>query len=292
VDPAALPYILVTGFFFGSSLIATRFGLAQFDAASYTGLRLLFASAGFLAIYTLDRRRHPWPPDRRIWRHSLILSIVGIIIPFFGSILKLQYLSSGVVAMFITVGPAMTVLLAHFLLDGESLTSSKSMGVVLALSGALLLAIRGETGLVEVDSGGPIGYLFMTATLLGVSLSTIYMRKYMGGFDSFEVSSSQMLVATVISLPLIAVIAGISVAGVDWRGFSVLLYSAIIGALLGVIAYNLSIQRFGATTAAMTQYVVPVVAGIGGVLLLGERITLIMLIGIALIVGGITIIRR
>ncbi len=291
MDPAALPYILLTGFFFGSSLIATRFGLAQFDAASYTGLRLIFASAGFLAIYALDRRRR-WPSDRRIWRHSLILGVIGIIIPFFGSILALQHLSSGVVAMFITVGPAITVVLAHFFLDGESLTSSKTIGVLLALSGALLLALRGESGLPDVESAGPAGYLLMTATLLGVSLSTIYMRKYMGGFDSFEVSSSQILTATLVSVPLILVFAGISLANVNWQGFSVLLYSAIIGTLLGVIAYNLCVHRFGATTAAMTQYVVPVVAGIGGVLLLGEHITLIMLIGVTLIIGGITIIRR
>jgi len=292
VDPAALPFILATGFFFGSSLIATRFGLAQFDAASYTGLRLIFASAGFLAIYAVDRRRHPWPIDKRIWRHSLTLGVIGIIVPVFGSILALQYLSSGVVAMFITVGPAITVVLAHFLLEGESLTSGKAIGVMLALSGALLLAIRGETGLNIGEVADPAGYLLMTATLLGVSLSTIYMRKYMGGFNSFDVSSAQLLMATTLSLPLILIITGISIAGADWRGFSVLFYSAIIGTLFGVIAYNLSVHRFGATTAAMTQYVVPAVAGIGGVLLLGERITLVMLIGIVLIVGGITIIRR
>lgn len=291
MDPAALPFILATGLFFGSSLIVTRFGITQFDPASFTGLRLLFASAGFLAVYALDRRRHPWPSDRRIWRHSVFLSIVGIIIPLFGSILALQYLSSGVVAMFITVGPALTVVLAHFLLDGEALTGRKSMGVLLALSGALFLAIRGETGLVTVGAANPLGYLLLGAMLLGVSISTIYMRKYMGGYQSFDVSSAQMLTATAISLPLILVIGGISTAGVDWRGFSALFYAAVIGTLFGVIAFNTCVHRFGATTAAMTQYVVPVVAGLGGILLLGEHVTAAMLIGVALIIGGITIIR-
>ena len=114
----------------------------------------------------------------------------------------------------------------------------------------------------------------------------------MGGFDPLDISSSQMLTATLISVPLIMVFAGISLSGVNWQGFSALLYSAIIGTLLGVIAYNLCIHRFGAMTAAMTQYVVPIVAGIGGVLFLGERITLIMLLGVVLIISGITIIRR
>ena len=98
-----------------------------------------------------------------------------------------------------------------------------------------------------------------------------------------------LLTATAISLPLILVIGGISTTGVDWRGFSALFYAALIGTLFGVIAFNTCVHRFGATTAAMTQYVVPVVAGLGGILLLGEHVTAAMLIGVALVIGGITI---
>ena len=42
----------------------------------------------------------------------------------------------------------------------------------------------------------------------------------------------------------------------------------------------------------MTQYVVPIVGSVGGILLLGERVTAGMLIGVSLIVAGITIIQR
>ncbi len=54
--------------------------------------------------------------------------------------------------------------------------------------------------------------------------------------------------------------------------------------------YN--IQRFGATASAVTAYVIPVVASIGGVLILDERITGAMLIGLVLIVGGIALINQ
>ena len=54
--------------------------------------------------------------------------------------------------------------------------------------------------------------------------------------------------------------------------------------------YN--VKRFGATAAAMTAYVVPLVTGIGGVLILGETVTRAMMVGMGVIVSGIAIINR
>jgi drug/metabolite transporter (DMT)-like permease len=53
-----------------------------------------------------------------------------------------------------------------------------------------------------------------------------------------------------------------------------------------------NIQRFGATASAVTAYVIPIVATLGGVLLLGETITKGMALGMGLIVGGVAIINQ
>lgn len=291
MNPAALPYVLLAGLFFGTSLLSARFGIGQFAPVTFTGLRLLLAGSGFLAVYALDRRRHPWPLDAGIWRHSLLLSFLGVIIPLFGTILALQYLSSGLTAMFVTVGPALTVVLAHFFLADESLTTRKAVGVLLALSGALLLALRGESGLPNVEAANPTGYLLMLATLVSVSASTIYVRKFMGGYRSFDVSSTQILVAALLAGPLVLAFTGFHLEVVDWRGYAALGYSALAGTILAVLVYNYSISKFGATSAAMTQYIVPIVAGAGGILLLGEQISAGMLAGVALIVVGVTLVR-
>ena len=54
--------------------------------------------------------------------------------------------------------------------------------------------------------------------------------------------------------------------------------------------YFYIVRRFGATPAAMTNYLVPIVASIGGVLLLGEQATAGMLVGMMIIIGGIALI--
>ena len=57
-----------------------------------------------------------------------------------------------------------------------------------------------------------------------------------------------------------------------------------------IALYN--VQHFGATAAAMTAYIIPVVASITGALLLGEQITLGMLAGMAVIFAGVALINR
>ena len=70
-------YIVLTGLAFGSSLVASRFGVSQVEPVSFVTARLIMASLGFFAIYALDHRRHPWPTQPQLWRHSLIVAIFG-----------------------------------------------------------------------------------------------------------------------------------------------------------------------------------------------------------------------
>src|SRR5690606_21083720 len=159
--PAALPYVLLIGLLFGSSLLASRFSLPQFGSVTFVWLRLAISLGAFAAVYAAAAKRgrssRPLPlGDRALLRDGLILGIFGTALPMLGYISSLQYQSAGVTALLITVAPALTVLLAHFLLPDERLTWRKAAGIGLALAGAALLVIRGESGLAGI-AGSPIG---------------------------------------------------------------------------------------------------------------------------------------
>jgi drug/metabolite transporter (DMT)-like permease len=286
----ALPYILITGLAFGSSLISSRFGIRQINPYVFTGLRLAMASLAFLTIYWLNRRHRPWPSELRLWRYACILGIFGLAIPMTATLLALQYISSGIAAILITTGPALTVLLAHFFLADERLTRRKTAGVILALSGALLLTVRGESGLPNAGQSSFIGYLMILSVLLFGSGTTIYTRKFLQGYDAFDVTSLQVFVATLVVFPMSILLIGFDLHQVEGSGYVALIYSALAGTFLGFLGYFYLIKQFGATSAAMTNYLIPVSASLGGVLLLGETITPGMVIGMAIIIAGIVII--
>ena len=287
----ALPYVVILGFLFGSTLIASRFSVGQFQPVTYIGLRLTMASLGHAVVYTLARRRR-WPTDRRLWRHAAVLGILGTAVPMTAIVTSLQYQSGGITALLITTSPALTVLLAHFFLPDEALTRRKSAGVALALGGAVLLAMRGESGLPDVSQASPTGYgLVLLAMVLGSSM-TIYARRYMRDLDAFDVASVRMFAAALLVMPLSGLFAGFDLHAVDGQGYLALIYAAFVGTFGGFILAFYNIKRFGATASAMTAYVVPAVTGIGGVLVLGETVTTMMLFGMGVIVSGIAIINQ
>jgi drug/metabolite transporter (DMT)-like permease len=85
---------------------------------------------------------------------------------------------------------------------------------------------------------------------------------------------------------------GINLEKVNGQGYFALGYAALVGTFGGMMLAFYIIKRFSATAQAMSLYVIPVIAGLGGALLLNEQITVGMLAGMALIVLGITLINQ
>lgn len=287
----SIPYIIILGFIYGSSLIASRFSVGQYHPTNYIALRMLFASMAYIALYTFSRR-YTWPKDPRLWRRAAVVGVFGTAIPMTAVVSAMQYQSSGLTAVLLTTSPAITVVMAHFALPDESLTRRKSIGVALALGGAVLIAILGESGLPDVSQPSTIGYGLVFMGILFSTATSIFTRKYLQDYKSFDIASIRMFFATLALLPLTVIMVGFDLSQVNSQGYFALGYASIMGTFSGTLLAVYIIQRFGATAVSMTTYVIPIVTVIGGTAILGERITPDMLLGVGLIVSGIAIINR
>lgn len=287
----ALPHIILLGFFFGSSLVASRFSIGQYDPTTYIGLRMIIASLISLVIYWLIAGRRV-PRDPELWKRASLLGVFGTAVPMTCVVSSLQYQSSGVSSLLLTTAPALTVILAHFILPDELLSWRKIVGVALALGGAALLAVSGENGLPDIDEAVPTGYTLVSIGMIFSSLMIIYARKYLQGYDAYDVASIRIFSAGIVMMPFSLLTVGFDMSAVNEVGFFGLFYTAIVGTFMGLMLSFYNIKRFGATPAVMATYVVPIVAGIGGVLVLGEEITTTMLVGMVIIVSGIALLQE
>ena len=287
----SIPYIILLGFLFGTTLLASRLGAEQFEPSMYVAIRLAIASLGFILVYLFSKKRK-FPRDRALWRSGGILGFFGTAIPMTFLVTSLNYQSSGVTSILITLGPAITVVMAHFYLADESLTRRKLIGVFIALSGALLIVLLGETGLPDVSQTSSTGYILVFAAMISASTATVYARKCMSDLDAVDVATVRLIVATLVVFPLSFLFFGFDLSQVDQSGYIALGWAALFGTFLGMLLSFYNIQRFGATASAMTAYMVPIVASIGGWLFMEEQITLGMLGGVTLIVIGIALINR
>jgi drug/metabolite transporter (DMT)-like permease len=284
----ALVFVLIQGFLFGSSLLATRFSVGQFHPTVFSGLRMMTATLLYLAMFAFSRRS--WPRDWRIWGHGAVIGILFTAVPIMAIVNAVKFQSSGVTSMLLATNPVLTTLLAHFFLFDESIDRRKLIGILVALAGAFLLIGRGESGLVDVGRANPIGYALVGLALLSTATARVYAARFIRNLNSVDVSAFGMFAATLLVFPM-ALAAGINFNGVTREGYIALGVSTLAGTFGGPMLAYFVLKRFGATVSSLSTYVIPAVAGVGGVLLLGEKISSSMLIAFALILVGITQVR-
>jgi drug/metabolite transporter (DMT)-like permease len=291
VKPGTLRFLLVVGCAacFGTGLTVSRLGLRQFDAIGYTGLRFGAAATAF-AVFLIARRRASWPRDLRFWTMAVLFGVVGTALPMLAIISSLQYLSSGTAAIVAAVGPSFAVVFAHFALRDERLSVRKIQGVIVACAGAAYLIVQKQTGL-DVQTSQGLGYGLLLGGLALSYGAIVTARRYLRGYDLFQVVGVQMVTAAAVLLPLaLARFSAARITDVTIAAITVV-YGGAIGTFAAFLGRFALIKQFGATDAALIDYVVPVMATGGGLVILDERLTVTMVIGMVIILLGVRIVQ-
>ena len=127
----------------------------------------------------------------------------------------------------------------------------------------------------------------------GYGLSYVYMGRYLTGrgISPLVLSASQLGAVTVL-LALAMPFAGLDAPEWRWDAVGSLL---VLGALGTGIAYVLNyrvIQDEGPTAASVVTYLLPIVAVILGWAVLSEAVTVAILAGVVLVLGGVILSKR
>ena len=286
----AFPYIALLGFFWGSNLVAARFGTGEFSPFFFIALRLMIATLCFLPFMVTGGRT--FPTNKQTWKLAMFSGLLGVAIPMSAFILSLQYMSSGLVSIFVTTAPAMIAIAAHFFLPDEKLAPFKWIGVGLALLGSVFLVGLGESGLSDVSRVNPIGPLLIAFGLISDAANTVFVRRNMRDQDTVQVTGIRLFTGALLLIILSLTFESVSFEGVTGWGVFSLVYAALIGAVAGQFMAFYIMQKYGAISFSMVSFVVPIVATLLGVLLLGEIVTWGMGIGVILIAAGIFVLNR
>jgi len=287
----ALPYILLLGFLFGSNLVASRFCLAQFSSITFNALRLLLATLQFSLVYAFSFKRGI-PLDGGLWLKGSFFGIVGVAIPMTMFITSMQYQSSGVTSLLITLNPVVTAVFAHFLLKNETFDLRKIAGTLLALGGAAAVLGSGENGLSGFGKADWRGYALVLGGVVLYALGAIFARRYLTSYNLFDVAAVRMASGAAFLLPVAAMVSDFDLKMVTPTGWGGLAYSAVAGTFVAFLVEFLIIKRFGATNATQSSYFTPLVAGTLGSLVLGEVVRPVLLLAALAIFGGLTLLNR
>ena len=257
--------------FAGNSLLC-RIALkhTSIDAASFTTIRLI---SGAVMLWLIVRTRRGTYTGGGNWLSSFALFAYAAGFSF-------AYVSlpaaTGALLLF---GAVQATMIGYGIWAGERLLKLQLIGLVLALGGLVGLLLPGL-------SAPPLyGSVLMLSA--GVAWG-IYSLRGKGAGDPTRVTAGNFLRAVPIAATLsISMLSG---ASLDTAGFWYAVSSGTLASGIGYAVWYTALPTLKATNAATVQLSVPVIAALGGIVFLGEPITLRLALASVAILGGIALV--
>ena len=270
----------------GTSPIAVRIGLGEGIGPSTVaaGSSLVATAAVWLMIGLARRRNLVGPIELRI---GLVLAFLSVVLPQQARTAALANASAGFVTLVYALVPIGTALVAHMMLADERLNVGTTVGLLLGLAGVAALILIGDSGIAE--GGDPItaGVLALAGVVF-ISLAGVYAKRYAGQYSVLGVTGVQLVVGCIAHWGVALALDGRPV-GHSAAGLLAIFYAGVIGMFVPLSLYYFLIRHVKVVFSSIISYLVPLVATIAGVLVLGEHVQPGILLGGVLVLSGVVV---
>ena len=245
-------------------------GPAAIDAASFSTIRLIAGACCLMLISASTRGgSSPLPGS---WTSAIVLFVYSI--PF-----SYAYglLTTGTGALILFGSVQVTMMLAA-LAGGERPHAKQWVGLILAVAGLVYLVLPG------LAAPSPLGAVLMAVAGMAWGIYSLLGRD---AADPLAQNASTFLRA--IPLTLAVSVATWRFTHLETRGVVLAAVSGAVTSGLGYVAWYSALRSLSATRASLVQLLVPVIAAVGGLVVLGEALSLRLVLSAAIVIGGIAL---
>lgn len=286
IQPIALGLLTVA--LWGSNPTATKIGIAGVTPLQYAMLRAMLAS-GFYILTLLVVGRNFIAALRKLrFTDYVVLGVVGLLqttVFFYALAVGVSYVPAGIAAVLVNTQPLFTVFLSVAIFK-ERLSLKAGLGIVVAFLCIPLIVIPQLHG--DANAKGfiilIIGAIAWSASIL------IFKRSVPRNLNPFFVAIFQMWFGTTVLMLLTGIFSKINFSAIppitEWS----LLYTATLGTCIPYTLWFFLLRRFQASYISTYTFLIPVFGLFFGVVLLGERLSSVQILGVSGVLAGVTMV--
>ena len=277
--------VVILGVIWGLAFVAIRTADFQLSPVNLTLLRWLIASAGFLALAPFFGK-----PKNPIQRHHIPRILVVSLASVTGYHLSLNYaetiVSAGLAGLLISLGPIFVVVLSALFLK-EKIGKRLTLALAAAMTGAVVLSFNAGLNFQEIT--GPLAVVF---SAFMYSVFAVGSKPLVKEYGALPTAIWIALIGTAFTLPLITMNFITQVQQLSTITWVSVIYLALLSTVLANVILYLLIGNRSVSRLSIQLYIVPLVSLIGGVVLLGETVTILTLSGAILMFTGVALATR
>jgi len=279
------------------NFIAAKIGLRYFPPLTMASFRVCGAGVVMVPFYFCLRRlrffaeaaaaRKMGITRRDAWTF-LYLGFFGVSVNQFCFTLGLHYTSVSHSAILVGIGPIYTLILA-VLLRLERATWHKAVGMAIAFTGIAVLASEGG---ISAHSPSLLGDAITMTGSLGFAMYAVLGKRVAHDYDALTMTAYNHFAGALVVLPLAVRQAWLLVAtrewqAVPWQAWAAVFYMGLFGSAVAYVFYYWLLRYLEASQLSAFTYLLPVLASILGILMLGEKGSWTQILGGALALGGV-----
>ena len=281
IDARGAALALVLSVLWGANPVAIKLGLEDTPPIRLACMRFVLGGAVIVAWAWATGRLRGLNVARDEWRPLLVLGVL-----FTAQIVSMNVgtalTSAAHAAVLLNLYAVHTVVLAHFLIPDDRLTTRRLAGVLIAYAGSLVLFGR------QVGTGSPtvLGDLVMFASGLILGERTVYLARAVHRLDAVKLLLAQAALGTAVFLALSAVFEAQPTRW-TWRLAGSLVYQGVVIAGFNFVANLWLLGRYRPSALATFFLTQPIFGVAAATLVAGERLTADLFVASAAVAVGI-----
>ena len=268
---------------FGANAVAIKISLSGLGVFTTAGLRFSMASvAVFIWARITGRSFH----IKKGQIHQLLIISMMFTVQLSLFYLGISKSNASRATLMVNLQPFFTLFLAHFFISGDRITKRKTLGIMLGFTGVIFVFMEKK----GVTADFQVGDLIILFAAFLWACNAVYTKRIIHAFKPFHM----VLYPMIFSVPFFFLEGFVwdstMIAHVNAKVFCALLYQGLVTASFCFVAWITLLQKYGAVALHSFIFIMPVSGVLLGGLVLGEPITVNIIIALLLIVSGILLV--
>jgi len=281
----ALAEAFLVTFLWSTSYVLVKIGLREINPLTLVTYRYVIASLVLLLVWCsrggLSLRRL----NRRKLTSVFLLAFTGYFIAQGLQVIVLSYLPVTTNAVILNLSPIIVLTLGIVFL-GERPSPAQFVGIVTALLGVLAFFSEGVSATSEV-----FGLALALVSGLGWATYMVLSRYYLRGGREDVLWFTTMSMALGSLMMLLPTATTGNLTGVSLGGWAIILWLSLVNTSLAFVLWNRALRVLKAYEQSVLQSSMIVQSSLLAMIFLGERLTPLMMLGMALVIVGVLIVQ-
>lgn len=277
--------LAVTCLVWGTAFLAIRFSLESFPPPMFMCVRFLVGGGGTLLVAWLSGARLG---SRKSFLTTSFNGLLTVGIGVGATAFSLQWVPSGLAALFNTTTPFWMIGIEALLPRGERPTLRMLAGMAIGLVGTLVLVAPGA---IEQGFGGKVMISFLIVQFGAASYALGYIRERHHDSPVHPIVNGAIQQAAAGVLFIIpALLLSHGPLNLTGRGVGATVYEILFNGVIAFGCYMYALKRLPVATLSLSNYAVTPIALAAGALLSGEKLGWSELVATLLIAAGVVVV--